>query len=430
MELKYNGGDTDFFSAPFDEAGGFSLIKTKKVIYSTSGTKTIIQGSGFSVGAGGLPGTTGTVESITYKQGGKVIGKFTDLGWAMSALLPALIALDSDDYAQANALLSSDALTIKALAASDGFVLPSALELHGGVTLTGSKFSDVVATGSGADKLVGRGGADTLDGGAGNDVVDGGGGSDELMGGSGNDKVNGRAGNDLIYGGEGDDVLNGDGGRDEVSGHDGDDTIKGGGGADSLYGDGGNDKISAGGGSDLVYGGIGDDEIDGDGGKDSIEGGDGNDIIRGGAGNDRIDGEDGNDILGGNSGADTIYGGVGNDFIVGGSGRDILYGGTGADQFIFNAASDSGKGAFADVIADFEQGIDFIDLSAFGLTFVGDGKFSGTGAELLVKNDGPKSQIILDLDGDGKGDMRVDVSGVNDLTEDSFVLVADSPEIA
>ena len=75
-------------------------------------------------------------------------------------------------------------------------------------------------------------------------------------------------------------------------------------------------------------------------------------------------GGDGADTLTGNDGADSINGGVGADLITGGTGRDVLGGGsTGgtADTFVF-AVGDSGlTEATADVISDFEVGVDFID---------------------------------------------------------------------
>ncbi|PLS23173.1 calcium-binding protein [Neptunicoccus cionae] len=422
MDLRYNGGDPGFFSAPFTETGAFSTIVDSKVVFSTASSETVMVGSGFTAGVSGLPGDTGTVTGVTYKQGGAVIARFTDLSWAMSALLPALLAIDVDDYTGINALLSGDVLNINAVGASDAFKLPTELELDGGVVFRGSSHNDMMTSGDGDDELSGRSGRDSLDGGAGDDTVEGGAGNDELGGGSGNDNVSGNTGHDAIYGGSGDDTLNGDGGKDYISGGDDDDQIFGGGGKDEIEGGNGNDIISAGKGHDSVDGGAGDDQIDGDGGHDKLYGGADNDIIRGGSGKDRIEGGDGNDILGGNSGKDTIKGGAGNDFIVGGSGKDVLYGGTEADQFIFNHAKDSGKGKFSDTIMDFEQGVDFLDFSAFGAEFIGDAKFSGTGAEVQATNDGSGNSIlIVDVNGDGKGDMRIDVMGVEDLMADSFV---------
>jgi Ca2+-binding RTX toxin-like protein len=91
---------------------------------------------------------------------------------------------------------------------------------------------------------------------------------------------------------------------------------------------------------------------------DSIFGSVFNDLIRAGNGEDTINGNGGNDRL---------YGEGGNDIIVGGFGTDNLYGGLGSDTFVIQAA---GNGL--DVVNDFQDGIDFIGLSATnsgGLTF-------------------------------------------------------------
>ncbi|MCB6178383.1 M10 family metallopeptidase C-terminal domain-containing protein [Rhodobacter sp. Har01] len=77
-------------------------------------------------------------------------------------------------------------------------------------------------------------------------------------------------------------------------------------------------------------------------GADSLTGGAAGDLILGGAGNDVLAGEAGADIL------------------VDGAGSDTLSGGAGADVFVLDA-----DGA-TDRIADFQVGIDRIDLSSWG----------------------------------------------------------------
>lgn len=70
----------------------------------------------------------------------------------------------------------------------------------------------------------------------------------------------------------------------------------------------------------------------------------------------------GNDIanrITGNAGQNTLYGYGGIDVINGGRGDDILYGGNHADTFVF--ATKSGH----DVIADFQNGTDIIDLTRY-----------------------------------------------------------------
>ena len=99
-------------------------------------------------------------------------------------------------------------------------------------------------------------------------------------------------------------------------------------------------------------GGNGDDVVSGLDGKDVLRGGNGNDTLLGGAGADVLSGENGNDHL---------DGGLGNDLIAGGAGTDWLTGGLGADTFVF------AKGGGADVINDFEMGVDHLQLDD-GLT--------------------------------------------------------------
>lgn len=70
-------------------------------------------------------------------------------------------------------------------------------------------------------------------------------------------------------------------------------------------------------------------------------------------------GGDDDDYLGGD-GDDDFDGGRGNDDIEGGGGDDVMTGGAGADTFIFAG------GCGLDTIAGFEDGIDLIDVSAFG----------------------------------------------------------------
>lgn len=94
----------------------------------------------------------------------------------------------------------------------------------------------------------------------------------------------------------------------------------------------------------------------------TIYGGVGNDFVASGRGDDMILGDDGNDTLRGCLGEDTLYGGRGLDVLRGDEGDDLLYGGNGRDTFVFNRHADD------DRIADFANGFDMIDVSAFHLT--------------------------------------------------------------
>lgn len=101
------------------------------------------------------------------------------------------------------------------------------------------------------------------------------------------------------------------------------------------------------------------DEIDGLGGKDTLYGLGGKDELDGDGGNDRLFGGAGNDDLEGGLGADSLFGGSGRDWLEGGAGNDWLTGGTGADVFEFDR--NDGR----DVITDFQNGVDKIELDDF-----------------------------------------------------------------
>jgi serralysin len=79
---------------------------------------------------------------------------------------------------------------------------------------------------------------------------------------------------------------------------------------------------------------------------------------------DTIKGLDGNDTLYGLGGNDRIEGGNGRDVLIGQGGSDHLLGGADADLFVFQGAWG------ADVIADFQNGLDHIDLRGNSLSLI------------------------------------------------------------
>jgi Ca2+-binding RTX toxin-like protein len=83
-------------------------------------------------------------------------------------------------------------------------------------------------------------------------------------------------------------------------------------------------------------------------------------IQTGGPDPDTLDGSSGSDMILGGDGDEVIEGGQSADILYDGAGRDTLYGGEGADIFVLAADG------VADVIADFQLGIDRLDLSAWG----------------------------------------------------------------
>ncbi len=182
------------------------------------------------------------------------------------------------------------------------------------------------------------------------------------------------------------------------------------------------DWYIGGAGDDFFIGRTGNDVIEGGSGNDLLRGGKGDDVLLGGTGIDRMKGNKGNDILHGNDGNDFLKGQDGDDILLGGQGMDVLRGGAGADTFVFTAASDSVAGA-ADRIRDFEQGVDLIDFSAFGgLSFIGNGGFSGTGGEVRAVEKNGNTILRVDVDGDGAADMKIFVKGLVDFTADDFIL--------
>jgi serralysin len=244
--------------------------------------------------------------------------------------------------------------------------------------------------GDGQDRLVGGALSDRFAGGLGNDVLKGGGGDDTLAGdagadvlkgGAGNDALDGGADDDVLKGGEGNDVLSDTSGNDKFWGGSGDDTITGGNGLNAIYGGRGDDTLAGGGGIDLIYGGNGNDVIYGDKGKDVLYGGDGNDVIDGG-------GKD--------------------DVIHGGGGNDIMTGSSGADIFVFT------QRAGDDVITDFTNNSDKLDLSGFGIA---------SAADVVAASSTVTGGVLIDLDSlGGSGSIFLQGFSAMDLDSSDFIL--------
>ena len=236
-------------------------------------------------------------------------------------------------------------------------------------------------------------------------------------------EVKGEDGNDIIKTGLGDDFLNGGEGRDQLFGGAGNDT--------AVYSDSSssvrvNLATNRGRGGeargDRLYdienlvGSAYDDTLIGDAVSNSLEGG---------AGGDTLHGEDGNDFLLGDIGYDTLIGGDGDDILNGGLDRDILWGGDGVDIFEFLDVIESGTGSSRDVIKDFEQRVDLIDLSAVGATSFSAGGFTNTAGEVTFKliGGGTKTVVEYDHDGDGAADFQILMTnGGFTITADDFVM--------
>ncbi len=268
----------------------------------------------------------------------------------------------------------------------------------------GSEYDDLLTGDDGANRLDGLAGDDELRGGAGDDRLWGDDGNDELWGDDGDDRLSGLAGDDELRGGTGDDSLFGGDGDDSLWGDAGDDSLFGGDGDDSLWGGAGNDELLGGAGNDVLWGDDGDDSLWGDAGNDNLWGNGGDDYLQGDAGDDELRGGADDDDLLGNDGDDALWGDDGDDWLFGGSGNDVMEGGTGDDRFSF----DSGHGD--DIIADFTDGDDVINLISFGL--------SGFD-ELVVSSD--SDGVTIDLMANGGGTIRLEGFDIADLDAGDFL---------
>lgn len=140
----------------------------------------------------------------------------------------------------------------------------------------------------------------------------------------------------------------------------------------------------------------------------------------------------------GNAGRNNLQGGAGNDIVVGGMGRDAMRGDAGNDTFDFNAAAETGIDANTrDIVADFAQGADRIDLSTIdangalpgnAFAFVGAAAFTGTAGQLrFFQIDDADNALDLtvveaDIDGNGAADFQIGLTGLVDLAAGDFVV--------
>ena len=249
-------------------------------------------------------------------------------------------------------------------------------------------------------------------------------GDDDFIGTAWNDKLIAADGHDFVQGGGGNDRLIGKLGNDSLDGGTGDDLLKGNAGNDVLRGGGGVDKLLGGKNDDRLYGGTSDDQINGDQGADMVCGEWGDDTVAGGSGRDTVLGGDGNDI---------VRGGGGRDTLVGGAGADLLTGGKRVDTFVFRAVEESPAGRKnRDIITDFKGGVDQINLSALDadpgtpgndpLRFLDLADFTGTAGEFRYSHNEKRSVIRIDLDGDARTDMEIELTGWHRLDPDDFIL--------
>lgn len=209
--------------------------------------------------------------------------------------------------------------------------------------LSGSEGEDWLAGGAGDDQLWGEEGADNLDGGAGNDQISGGEGNDHLVGGAGSDRLLGGDGQDWLVGGAGGDRMEGGAGDDQYMIDSAQDRVveRAGEGIDVIYSDRSVDLAQFANVEDVRL--LGADDL----------------MATGTAGANVLQGNDGDNLLSGGAGKDRLFGGLGDDRLRGGAGNDQLSGEEGADVFVFD------RRGGRDLVYDFTDGVDRLDLSAF-----------------------------------------------------------------
>ena len=150
------------------------------------------------------------------------------------------------------------------------------------------------------------------------------------------------------------------------------------------------------------------------------EDGDASRIIAGDGGDNAVRGGPGDDQLFGRQGADLLRGFGGDDELRPGVGADLMRGGAGGDTFVLRWLR-PGDEPERDVILDFETARDVIDLSAIdanrtepgnqAFRWLGSGHFGADPGGLRF-GDGC---LLGDVDGDGRADVALDLTGVHSL---------------
>ena len=125
--------------------------------------------------------------------------------------------------------------------------------------------------------------------------------------------------------------------------------------------------------------------------------------LNGTAGRDMLTGNGNANILRGFARSDVLDGAGGNDTLIGGMGNDEMTGGSGADTFVI---VDGLYFRGTDTVTDFENGIDVIDLSSFGLAGFGDLTLTDATSSVMISvNDGEDDPIVV-LTGAAIGDIE------------------------
>ncbi|MBD1554162.1 glycosyl hydrolase family 28-related protein [Pseudomonas typographi] len=376
---------------------------------------------------------TNGVSGNFYAGSDNVIEGNTIVGGAQSTYG---VAERNEDGTDRNAILGntiSNTTKGSTLIYGDGSYVSDTIPLN---VIDGTDGNDTLAGTSAADLITGEAGRDTLSGGAGNDILVGGSGADTLTGGAGADVFRFEALTDSYR-------TSTTSYADTITDFDvTSDTLDLAGLGFTGLGDGtdGTLQIAYNATTDKTY--IKSLEADASGNRFEL-------ALKGNLASTLtadnfifehvIVGTDGNDSITGTSSDETIYGGAGEDTIVAGAGDDIIYGGLGADTltggagldtYVYTALEDSyrnyntGGTDNGDEITDFAVSSDKIDLSALGITGLGDGH--GTTVELVLNASGTKTYIkSRDEDANGnRFELSLDGNHLTDLTASNFIFAS------
>jgi Ca2+-binding RTX toxin-like protein len=310
----------------------------------------------------------------------------------------------------------------------------------------GTNYSETIGGTNSADVIYGYGGHDTLYGYNGNDRLYGGAGDDDLIGGNGINTLWGGSGRDWFVMTARSSLSSDDLIADFEFGYDKIDVAAWGVSDFSqikaiLTADGwGDARINAFAGGynhiitvDQVSPGqlISSDFIYSNGGARNLVGTAYNDVMFGSRYADTLNGGSANDTLLGGIGNDRLLGSYGSDDLHGGAGYDVMTGGMGYDAFNFDAITDSVPGSWRDRITDFQEDVDFIDLSRIdanvfaagnqAFQFIGTAAFYAAGQVNYYLSAGD-TIISANTDNDAAAEFQIALNGYHQMIRADFVL--------
>ena len=364
-------------------------------------------------GADTMKGGAGADVYIVDNPGDKVVELSTDAG---TDTVLSIVSYSLDGTAAENLILAGDA-AINGL----GNGLANAL--------TGNTAANTLNGGAGADTMTGKGGADTyvVDN-AGDKVV-------ELAGDAGTDTVLSiisysiadTAVENLTFIGSADLNGLGNGLANALTGNNGANTLNGGTGADTMTGGAGSDTYVVDNSGDRCI------EANGAAGTDLVLSTTSYSLAGSHLENLTLIGP-ANTYGFGNSIANAITGNGGANLLDGMGGADTLTGAGGADTFMFRTLADSGLGSARDIITDFAEGTDKIDLSLLdantragatgdqAFSFINGSAFTGQAGQLRQVTVNGNTIVEGDVDGNRAADFQIQLNGLHTLQATDFVL--------